>query len=30
MGDPAPKRATYEDVLATPDHMIAEVVDGVL
>jgi hypothetical protein len=23
MGDPAKRRATYEDVLAVPEHMIA-------
>jgi Uma2 family endonuclease len=30
MGDPAKRRATYEDVLAAPPHLIAEVVRGVL
>jgi Uma2 family endonuclease len=30
MAEPALKRATYEDVLAAPAHMIAEVIDGVL
>ena len=30
MADPAKKRATYEDVLAAPEHMVAEVIDGVL
>jgi Uma2 family endonuclease len=30
VGDPAKKRATYEDVLATPRHLVAEVVAGVL
>jgi Uma2 family endonuclease len=30
MGDPAKKRATYEDVLAAPPHVVAEVVAGVL
>jgi Uma2 family endonuclease len=30
MGDPAKRRATYEDVLAAPRHMVAEVVAGVL
>jgi Uma2 family endonuclease len=30
MGDPAARRATYEDVLAAPEHVVAEVIDGVL
>ncbi len=30
MADPARRRATYEDVLAAPPHMIAEVIDGEL
>jgi hypothetical protein len=30
MADAARKRATYEDVLKVPDHMIAEIVDGEL
>ena len=30
MGDAAIRRATYEDVLAAPAHMVAEVIDGVL
>jgi len=30
MGDPARKRASYEDVLLAPAHMVAEVIDGVL
>jgi Uma2 family endonuclease len=30
MGDPARRRATYEDVLAAPEHMLAEVIDGEL
>ncbi len=30
MGDPAKRRATYDDVLAAPDHVVAEVVRGVL
>jgi len=30
MGDPAKRRATYEDVLAAPDHVVAEVVAGTL
>ena len=28
MGDPARRRATYEDVLQAPDTMIAEIIDG--
>jgi Uma2 family endonuclease len=27
---PAKRRATYEDVLSTPEHMVAEIVDGEL
>jgi Uma2 family endonuclease len=30
MGDPAKRRATYEDVLAAPNHMVAEIIGGVL
>jgi Uma2 family endonuclease len=30
MGEPARRRATYEDVLAAPEHMVAEVIDGEL
>jgi len=30
VGEPADKRATYRDVLNAPEHMVAEVVDGVL
>jgi len=30
MGDPAKRRATYEDLLAVPDHLIAEIIHGVL
>jgi Uma2 family endonuclease len=30
MGDPAKRRATYEDLLAVPAHRIAQIVDGVL
>jgi Uma2 family endonuclease len=30
MGEPAAKRATYEDVLRAPEHVVAEVIDGVL
>jgi Uma2 family endonuclease len=30
MGDPAKRRATYDDVLAAPEHVVAEVVNGVL
>jgi hypothetical protein len=28
MGEPAKKRATYQDVLRSPDHNVAEIVDG--
>ncbi len=28
MGDPARRRATYEDVLRAPEHMVAEIIDG--
>jgi len=30
MGDPAKRRATYEDVLAAPKYVVAEIVGGVL
>ena len=30
MGAPARRRATYDDVLAAPEHVIAEVIDGEL
>jgi Uma2 family endonuclease len=30
MADPAPRRATYDDVLAAPPHKVAEVIDGEL
>jgi hypothetical protein len=30
MGEPAPRRATYEDVLAAPEHLVAELIAGVL
>lgn len=30
MTEPAHKRATYDDVLAAPEHLIAEIVDGEL
>ena len=30
MGDPAPRQATYEDVLAAPAHQVAEIVAGEL
>jgi hypothetical protein len=30
MGDASKRRATYEDVLAAPSHLVAEVVAGVL
>jgi len=28
MGDPAKRRATYEDLLAVPKHLVAEILDG--
>src|SRR6185503_12126115 len=28
MADPPKKRATYEDVLNAPEHMVAEIIDG--
>src|SRR5690242_8946236 len=28
MADPAKRRATYEDVLNAPEHMVAEIIDG--
>jgi Uma2 family endonuclease len=30
MGDPAKRRATYEDLRAVPDRFVAEIIDGVL
>jgi Uma2 family endonuclease len=30
MGEPAKRRGTYEDVLAAPEHLVAELVHGVL
>src|ERR1700677_698463 len=30
MAQPALQRATYQDVLDAPEHMVAEVIDGVL
>lgn len=30
MNDPARRRATYEDVLNAPEHMVAEILDGEL
>jgi hypothetical protein len=30
MAGPAPKRATYEDVLAAPENLVAELLYGVL
>jgi Uma2 family endonuclease len=30
MADPAERRATYEDLLAVPEHLVAEIVNGVL
>src|SRR5262245_58841510 len=28
MADPAKRRATYQDVLDAPEHMVAEIIDG--
>ena len=30
MGDPAKRRATYEDLLAMPEHLVAEIINGEL
>lgn len=30
MGDSAKRRATYDDLLAVPEHMVAEIINGVL
>jgi Uma2 family endonuclease len=30
MGDPAKRRATYEDLLAAPENLVAEIIHGVL
>lgn len=30
MGDPARREATYDDVLAAPEHLVAELIDGEL
>ncbi len=30
MGEPAKRRATYEDLLAVPEHRVAEIIHGVL
>jgi Uma2 family endonuclease len=30
MGDPAKRSATYEDLLAVPDHLVGEIIHGVL
>ena len=30
MGDPASRRATYEDLLAVPAHLVAEILNGAL
>ena len=30
MGDPAKRRATYEDLVAVPAHLVAEIIHGVL
>lgn len=30
MGEPAKRRATYDDLLAVPDHLVAEIINGTL
>jgi len=30
MGDPAKRRATYEDLVAVPEHLVAEIINGML
>jgi len=30
MADPAKRRATYQDILDAPEHVVAEIVDGTL
>jgi hypothetical protein len=30
MGAPAKRHATYEDLLAAPEHLVAEIIHGVL
>jgi hypothetical protein len=30
MGDPAKRGATYEDLVAVPRHLVAEIIHGVL
>lgn len=30
MGDPARRRATYEDLLEVPEHLVAEIINGTL
>jgi Uma2 family endonuclease len=30
MGDPAKRRASYEDLLSVPDHFVAEIINGAL
>ena len=30
MGDPAKRRATYEDLLAVPENLVAEIINGTL
>jgi Uma2 family endonuclease len=30
MADPAKRRATYDDLLAVPEHLVAEIIDGEL
>ena len=30
MGDPAKRRATYDDLLAVPKNLVAEIINGTL
>jgi hypothetical protein len=30
VGDPVKRRATYEDLLAVPEHLVAEIINGTL
>lgn len=30
MGDPAKRRATYDDLIGVPEHLVAEILDGTL
>ncbi len=30
MGDPAKRRATYEDLLSVPKNLVAEIINGTL